>query len=409
MNVFKTALLGAAALSAVSFGARADNLSDLKAQIEALNARVASIETAPAVPAGYQMVSFSRAGDQHIISIMPTADLPATTTITWTGNVRAGVMAAYDPTVNTAGTNSSNSKYSTDVWSAMRLKVVGKTDTAVGEVGVSIGFRADNDTKAGTLIGNPGVNTDGYYGWWKMTPNLTLSGGIQNPIQKGTLAKSGYTFDAICSCYETSWGMGSIMNDPLAKGNALSTSSANNPSQMTLSYADGPLGLAVSLEDSNNNGNNSAVGGSAKASYKMDTVGFDLNGGYWGNTNAGDASWSISAGMGASLGMIKVGGAVGTGHTGANMTGSKPAANFDYTAVSGYATVALGDQASLELGIVHDFGSAAADIYNGATLYEAGLYYTPVKQLVLGVEGQYQSGGASDTGYLANLVSVWKF
>jgi len=83
----KIALLGTAALAAVSVSARADNLSDLKAQIEALNARVATLETAPAVPAGYQMVSFSKEGNNHIISIMPTADMPATTVITWSGYV----------------------------------------------------------------------------------------------------------------------------------------------------------------------------------------------------------------------------------------------------------------------------------------------------------------------------------
>lgn len=394
MKVFKIALLGAAALSAVSVGARADDLSDLKAQIEALNARVASIETAPAVPAGYQLVSFSKVGDEHVISIMPTADVPAPTTeVKWSGAVRAGVMAAYGG----VGKN-----YTTDVWSAMRLKVVGKTETAVGEVGVSIGLRADNDTKGGTNIGNPGVTSDGYYGWWKMTPTLTFSGGIQNPIQKGSLSRSSYSFDAICSCFETDSGMGAIMNNPIGKGNSLSTSSANHSSQMTLTYADGPLGLAVSLEDSNNSGNDSALGGSAKASYKMDTVGFDLNGGYWGNAT-GNAAWSVSAGMGATLGVFKLGASVGTGNMGAFKS------NADFTAASGYAVVALGSQASLELGIVHDFGGNAADVYSGATLYEGGLYYTPVKQLVLGLEGQYQSGGAADTGYIANVVSVWKF
>ena len=103
MKAMKIALLGTAALAAVSVSARADNLSDLKAQIEALNARVASVEAAPAMPAGYQMMSFSKVGNDHVISIMPTADMPATTTITWSGYVWAAVQTyrKYGPAILT--------------------------------------------------------------------------------------------------------------------------------------------------------------------------------------------------------------------------------------------------------------------------------------------------------------------
>jgi hypothetical protein len=40
MKVLKLALIGTAALAALSVTARADSLSDLKAQIEALNGRI---------------------------------------------------------------------------------------------------------------------------------------------------------------------------------------------------------------------------------------------------------------------------------------------------------------------------------------------------------------------------------
>ncbi len=405
MKVLNLALLGTAALAAVSVSARAENLDALKAQIETLNSRVATLEAAPSVPAGYSMVSFTKEGDEHIITIMPTADAPAAapeTKITWTANVRAGIMAQY------AG---GGGAYQTDIWTEARMKVVGKTDTAVGEVGVSIGMVAKDSTGGAYNSGNPGITTDGFYGWWKLTPNFTLSGGIQNPIQKGTLAKNGYTFDAICTCLQNdTWG--AISNAPGQKGNALSGSSANNPAQITLSYADGPLGLAVQVEDSNNSGNTSAFGASAKATYKADMFGFDLSGGYWGNAMpAGEASWAINGGMGVNLAPVKLGVTVGTGHMGAFATGTAPTVGHDYTAASGYAIVALGDSASFEVGVVHDFGTAAltSDKYAGATLYNAGVYYTPVKQLVVGVEGQYQTGGSGDQGYLADLVTVFKF
>ena len=408
MKFLKIALLGTAAFAAVSASAKADQLADLKAQIETLNSRVATLEAAPSIPAGYSMVAFSRDGDDHVISIMPTADAPAAaeTKITWSGNVRAGVFALYDSSAAVG------KQYSADVWAEARMKVVAKTDTAVGEVGVSIGMVAKNSSSLNYNAGNPAVTTDGFYGWWKLTPTTTLSAGIKNPIQKGTLAKNSYSFDAVCSCYQIdSWG--AISNAPGAKGNALSDSSANNPAQMALSYADGPVGFAVAVEDSNNNNDASAFGVSGKATYKMDMIGFDVSGGYWGNTaTGGDASYTVNGGIGLNLSPVKLGVTVGAGHVGKDSAAAgKPAANYDYWAAGGYATVALGDSANLELGVVHDFGTApvAVDQYAGGTLFNAGIYYTPVKQLVIGLEGQYQTGGKADQSYIANMVTVFKF
>ena len=59
MKTFKMAFLGGAALSVLSVGAQADDLADLKAQIESLNARVAQMEAAPQVPAGYSLLTIS--------------------------------------------------------------------------------------------------------------------------------------------------------------------------------------------------------------------------------------------------------------------------------------------------------------------------------------------------------------
>jgi hypothetical protein len=106
MKVMKLALLGTAALAAVSVSARADDLADLKAQIEALNSRISQLEAAPAVPAGYQLLTVSEAPaivvpslDVHkdfgptatSIGILPTADVPASTTIQWSGYARAAI------------------------------------------------------------------------------------------------------------------------------------------------------------------------------------------------------------------------------------------------------------------------------------------------------------------------------
>jgi hypothetical protein len=386
MKAMKIALLGTAALAAVSVSARADNLSDLKAQIEALNARVASVEATPSVPAGYSAVSFSKVGDQHVISIMPTADMPAATTITWSGYVWAAVQTAYSGN----GGSSDPGRYATDIRTRAELSVTGKTDTAVGEVGASINFRASSYGTDDWNAGNQDVVTDGYWGWWKMTPNVSLGGGVA-----GSIAKNSYTYDAQCyHCYLTDY-FGGISNNP-----------GGDPSQFKLSYNDGPLSFAVAAEDTNNSGDHSAFGVTGNVGYAMDTFGVDLTGGYWGNASGGDAAWVATAGIGANFNPFSIGAAVGFGH---DFSGS------DYTRASGYIKLALSDSAHFDVGIAHNFQSG-----NDYTEYDAGLYYEPVSKLTIGVEGMYQAGnnnyvtyngseGLGDGAYVADLIAVWKF
>jgi len=417
MKALKLALIGSAALAAASVSARADDLNALKAQIEALNARVASLETTPSVPAGYQAVSFTRgANGEHIISIMPTADAPAATTITWMAEIRAGVGTTRNtsrirtgapPVAPATKATGTQSEYSTDVFDRERLEGKFTTDTSVGEVGVDVSFLASaNMAFFKANDGNGAVTSDGFSGWWKMTPNLTLSGGTG-----GSLAKNNYTFDATTAGeYMTPEAFGAITNN-----------FNGDPAFLRVAYADGPIGLAIELEDSNNSaaaGDVSTLGVAAKATYKMDVVGFDLSGGYWGNAT-GDAQWVVSGGVGFTLNPITVDLALGTGHAwfGGTSTGATlysgivvPAAGgYDYTRATGRIGLALGDSAVAEVGVEHDFGTSVFDSYAGATGYNAGVYYSPVNKLTIGLEGYYQTGGWADQSYTADLITIFKF
>jgi hypothetical protein len=94
----RRALLGSVALGVMASGAQADELSDLKAQLEALQSRVDQIEQQPAqmaLPEGVSLLTISRgstdlpnygtqaAREQNpsergfTIAVTPTADLPA--------------------------------------------------------------------------------------------------------------------------------------------------------------------------------------------------------------------------------------------------------------------------------------------------------------------------------------------
>ena len=382
MKAMKIALLGTAALAAASVSARADSTSDLKAQIEALNARVATLETTPAMPAGYSMVSFTKEGNNHVITIMPTADAPAAaaTVVTWSGYVRAAVVSGYSG--NPAG------NYATDIRAKAGFNVTGKTDTAVGEVGVSISTQASTAGFAAYNVANPVIQTDGFSGWWKITPNFTLTGGVL-----GTLSKSGYSFDANCTC---------AFND--SNASVISgVYGGGDPAAMKLSYADGPLSFAMQVEDANNAANASAFGVSGKIGYSGDMFGADVDGGYWGNANsAQQAAWAVSTGIGGKFGMFSMGVAAGLG--------SGILANDDYTKVSGYAKAALSDSMGLELGVTHQWNT---QLSNGWTEFDGGVYYTPVKQLTFGIEGEFDSADAGsgklDGNYTAAFLTIFKF
>ena len=175
MNMIKFALLGTAAIAAVSVSARATEASDiaaLKAQVEALSAQVATSNTD--VPAGFQLVSVTTApaivapgmtldknyaATATTIGIMPTADAPASTVVQWSGFVRAALTYAQ---------HDGGSTYS-DIKARAEIKVTGTTDTAVGEVGAWVKLRANNGwaSTGGTNRGSAKVTSPGAWGWWR--------------------------------------------------------------------------------------------------------------------------------------------------------------------------------------------------------------------------------------------------
>jgi hypothetical protein len=429
MNAVKIALLGTAALAAVSVSARADDLSDLKAQIEALNGRISQLEASPSMPAGYQLLSVSTTDaiivpgldsekdkmygkKAHNIGIMPTADVPASTNIQWSGFVRVGLIyqnqKGRTDDVNlatgvvTPGVPGDTDLKAFDVVSRAGLKVVGTTDTAVGEVGVRIALLGSVETRGGrNRSHDSAVATDGYWGWWKITPELTLGGGVD-----GSLGNSSNAFDNRCTCAYIDTG-GAFGHD--------------DPTQLRLSYASGPISFAVAVEDEGNFDNKSALGFAGEMKYSGDTIGFDLNAGYWDSKavalDGSDAAWTVNAGANMALGDIaNLGVAVGVGED------SHSAGNIDrYTKASVFLGFTLSDAVTAELGGAYtDYKGNSSDMTIGG-----GLYYTPVSQLTLGLEASYnkkknvQDSGLDDGDNIVGVVSghrtrvdaiaIWRF
>ncbi|NNF79971.1 MAG: hypothetical protein HKN05_18265, partial [Rhizobiales bacterium] len=161
----RRALLSGVALGVASTGAQADDLTALKAQLEALQSRVNQLESTPApsaLPDGASLITFKRGqgslSDWHTdrkaegtipqdggftIAITPTADVPAPVTeVTVSGYVKGDVIYDFDQdtigdtfgaasTINGAQQNVSGvSLHATQ----SRFRIRSRTDTAIGQI-----------------------------------------------------------------------------------------------------------------------------------------------------------------------------------------------------------------------------------------------------------------------------------
>lgn len=469
MKVMKLALLGTAALAAVSVSARADDLSALKAQIEALQADVAALQAAPAVPAGYSLLTIGEAqsivvptleankfeygASANNIGILPTADVPASTNIQWSGFVRAALVysdyedswygrtSAGAANLGTANPNpvlaalAHDSDNELHILSRAELKVVGTTDTAVGEVGAMVKLRGEFDGTSGGSVTIPEA-----WGWWKMTPELTFGGGYT-----GSLSTINHGADNMTAMYS-----GGLAAGPYGFGDA---------TQFRLSYASGPLSAAVALvhwsdSEVHNPATNPATpvatvadgheefGAEGEIKYSGDMFSVELAGG------VREDNWKLGAGVTANLSdmfSLQVGGQIGEDNDfntvsnvypgGANLYTSD--ASMSYWNISALVVASLSDAISVELGASYqnadgDATDLQTPVLADATDFEqtvmgvaGGIYYTPVSQLTLGVEagwnqtdtdGVVTAGGAvgaweSQNSEETNIafVSVWRF
>jgi hypothetical protein len=391
MNSLKIALLAGAALAVSTAAARADELADLKAQVESLNARMAQMEAVPSVPAGYSLLTISEGaqpvvpgletlrkdklaqGDKAtVISVLPTADAPAATEITWSGYARAALVYV------DYGANDD-----LDVYARGQIKVTGKTDTSVGEVGATVEIRGNFD---GRRIQN--VSHDLYFeqawGYWAMTPELTLGGGFA-----GSLSNIGYGYDGACNCYYTD--------------NANVALNPGDTSQMRLSYASGPFSAAIALEDASGGvvgnmfGSGDSLGVAGEIKYAGDMFSGEISGGWRDAHTFASDPWQVGVGLGFSLDPItlSMGAAVGQYNN-----------DVDFWRASILASANLSDEIHAEIAYGMTENDGAGDV--SAVL--AGIYYDPVSQLTIGLEGEwYDDDSLADDVVQVDLVTVFRF
>ena len=362
MKTMKVALLATAALAAFSVSARADDAAAIKAQLEALTARIAQLEAAPAVPVGFSLLTISEGAPMdwsdlttdhvlnkksHVISILPTADAPAASEIAWDIEIRAAIRyedheAEVEDDVN----------FNTRA----RVRVVAKTETAVGEVGVRVriqGVFADTSTYSTTAD----VDMNIAWGWWQMTPEWQFGGGFA-----GSLSDPGHGMDALM-----------YYGDTIFLG-------AGDEEQFRLTYASGPLTWGVALEDNDDADMGLAV--SSRIDWAGDAVSFSLAGFFRPEDNDDDA-YQLAAGATFNVSdmlTLSINGAIGEEHSFAPDEG--------FWAVTGYAGLHLSDTAWVEVGA----GIAEYDLsVNDNILVSAAFWWQPADQLTMGIQGSHRN------------------
>lgn len=197
----RRALLGGVALSVMATGAQADELSALKAQLEALQSRVNTLESrpaAPALPEGYSYLTVKRGGGGNAdwgndskrdsinvaadrgftIGITPTADLPAPVAeVTVYGYVKGDVIWDSDDDVfGRSFTNTARRGNNSHIHlqaNQSRFGIRSRVDTPVGQIRTVI----EGDFEGVTYGADNGFRLRHAYGQWDMTPNWTLTVG----------------------------------------------------------------------------------------------------------------------------------------------------------------------------------------------------------------------------------------
>jgi opacity protein-like surface antigen len=196
----RQALLGSVALGVMATGAQADELSDLKAQLEGLQSRVNQLEQQPSymsLPEGASFLTLNRGSVEFpnygtqaardassmpadrgfTIAVTPTADLPAPISqVVVYGYVKGDVIYDFDKDLG-------DSFYVGGLWTSSntgdnhirlharqsRFGIRSRTDTAIGQIRTQI----EGDFFSGGNV----FRLRHAYGEWDMTPNWTFLAG----------------------------------------------------------------------------------------------------------------------------------------------------------------------------------------------------------------------------------------
>jgi hypothetical protein len=450
----RRALLGGAALSAMATVANADELTALKAQLEALQSRVSQLESQPApqVPPGTKLLTVRRgqgsysnaaalpASDRlhdhqgYTIAITPTADMPAPVSeVTVSGEIRARMIydtyeidgddgafidLSADSVLDTSeyvGTESDTF----DITTRARLRVDGRTETAIGEVGGTIRLEGTRDVTGSVFDDDHEVVLNIGWGYWQMTPSLQLGAGYWDSL---AAIQAGWDWNG----------------EPSLVG-LRSGPTNHSVSQFRLTYSSGGFTAAVSLEDNDLNefwenapgdAEKDAVFPSIAAHLAFDAGSFlvtasgiyqpdddesiDGTANFYNDT---EDNWWVGAGAIIRLSdMFRLEGAagIGEGYTSALYFSAKTGQNdFEFWNASLMAVISFAEAWRLELGAAYlEFEHEDDELVVTDNAVEeiwtvgASAFWDPVDQLTLGVGVGFSHAEAAEADAEADFITA---
>lgn len=295
----------------------------------------------------------------------PVADAPEGATITWGGYVRQALTYV----------STSDSDDGFDLASGRaRIWIDATTPTSVGDVDVHVSFNHAQNPVNGLNV----VALNEYWGTWHMTPELSLSGG---GMGNGADFGQGETFG----------------NTVGLNGSFITTDE-----QLRLSYASGPISFFVAVDDGNDIVNLNTLEDDIPdfhANFGWAGDMFSLSLGAMFQSNAGGADdYQVAGGIKFNLGdaaKIWVNAAMGED----NLAGVG-----DYFGVAGGIGANITEATWVEL----TGGYKDMDIGDRFNV-NAGIYWNPVSQLKLGLQGDYTDGPGDFDGMTASFVAWWYF
>jgi hypothetical protein len=427
----RQALLGGAALSVMAAGAQADELSALKAQLEALQSRVNQLEStaAPALPAGTKLLTVRKGQGTYsnmaalpaserlqehqgyTIAITPTADMPAPVSeVTVSGEIRVraiwdsyeidGDDSSYfdldhendDETSEHVGDDSEVF----DITTRARLRVDGRTETAIGEIGGTIRLQGIRDVTGG----DPDESDDDVelnigWGYWQFAPSWQFGGGYWDSL---AAIQAGWDWN----------GEPSLIGLRAGPTN-------HSVSQFRLTYSSGGLTAAVSLEDNDLNDEKDSVFPSVAGYFAFDAGSFLVTASciYQADEeedgfNDTEDNWFVGAGAIIRLSdMFRLEGAagIGEGYTSALYVTAQDGENdMEYWAANIMAVISFAESWRLELGaayteLEHEEDETLVDEDDAPEhqwTVAASAFWDPVDQLTLGVGVGFSHGHAVD-------------
>ena len=409
----RRALLGGVALSVMASGAQADELSALKAQLEALQTRVNNIETkpAPSLPAGASYVTLNRgqgsfanssfgqeakregaipADRGFTVAVTPTADMPAPVAeVVVYGYVKGDVIYQFSDSPTSfslwlpSNIRRSNNDHISLSARQTRFGIRSKVDTAIGQIRTLI--EVDFTVNGGGT--SAGFRMRHARGEWDLAPYWTL-----------TIGQTWYTAALLPIGVTTvDWG-----------GSAGITYSRTP--QVKLTYKNGPITWAVGIERATFNTSTNVPNFGAYFQY-------DVAGGHQfvvtaaladfrdravGAHSGSNLGWAVQAGANinlADIATLTVGGLIGQGEVRRYLSQE----GFANVGANGRLVKAWGVTVGLSFAVSETttfnvqygrsqqkrnqaFAGACATCVVHADTVHANILWRPVKQMRLGWE-----------------------